>query len=292
MLPDLVKTTDQPKITNMAIKSTFIMLAALLICAPANAQLVIEIEEATATRIDSTQPMTLSTWALLSERERQISIIAGFEGLLLASATPNNPPRFEAECLLRETPEILERKMLGLVSSVESEAFIDVLLALTGCLDTISARTSGPPVTENSRNIDPAGSEPSYLPITSKDEILATLLPSTIGVGEKPAAMPAPTPQDSFPLGYRHWTEASPEGRTVLGSAMIDGLKLSADFSPCDAIDGPSLVAGINEWMTNGDRSAAIMTVAAYISYSVCIITVPDPSTANTADALGQITTP
>ena len=151
---------------------------------------------------------------------------------------------------------------------IKSALYVAALIAaFTMSAAPVSAQN--PTATDNS-NI-----QSSTAPASPENDVLSKILPSTIGIGDQPAAVPAPQPQEDFPLGYRHWTEMSSEGKDVLASAMIDGVRLSSDFSQCSAIDGPSLVAGIDEWMTNGDRSAALMTITAYIAYSLCTVTVP-----------------
>ena len=115
--------------------------AALLACAPAFAQITPVVQQSPAVaQTESYRPVTLSTWGRLSLRERQVAIIAAVEGLLLAAATPNNPPQFGAQCLLRETPEELERKMRDVIPQFGNEAFVDVFLALTGCLNTTATQ--------------------------------------------------------------------------------------------------------------------------------------------------------
>ena len=122
-------------------RSSLIPLAALLATTPVMAQNApVNTQAQTVTQSEGYRPVTLATWGRLSQRERQIAIIAAIEGLLLAAATPNNPPQFGAQCLLRDTPEVLEKKMREVIPQFGNEAFVDVFLALTGCLDNTAPR--------------------------------------------------------------------------------------------------------------------------------------------------------
>lgn len=117
-------------------------------------------------------------------------------------------------------------------------------------------------------------SEQKSAPVELSPEFSAAL-PDTVSIAGNQAAQPAPVPQADYPLNVEHWEDLSQEGQIATAGILVDGLKTSGTFETCDTIDGESMAAGITEWMTRGDRTEAVMTVAAFIAYSVCPVAVP-----------------
>ena len=113
-------------------------------------------------------------------------------------------------------------------------------------------------------------------PVELSSDFIAAL-PATVSVGGNPAASPPPPSEIQYPLNVQHWEGLTPEGKIAISGILVDGLRVSGTFRDCETIDAESMEAGISEWMTNGDNSEAVMTVTAFIAYSVCPIEVPTP---------------
>lgn len=122
---------------------------------------------------------------------------------------------------------------------------------------------------------DPSVSSEDTRPIDLPPEFIAAL-PSTLSVGGNEAANPAPKPEEQYPLNVFHWESLQEEGRTMVAGILVDGLRKSDTFKDCDPIDANSMSVGITEWMIHGDRTEAVMTVTAFIAYSVCPIQIDD----------------
>ncbi len=78
--------------------------------------------------------LTLADWSKLTQIERQVTIMAAIEGLVIAStdSTAAASP-FDAACLVDHSPAALEQTLLPLAAHYPDQSVIDVYLAITKC---------------------------------------------------------------------------------------------------------------------------------------------------------------
>lgn len=80
------------------------------------------------------QQFTMQQWSELSKRERQITVLAAVEGLIMAATAPEYPADFiSLECLSQNTPKDIEKSLRSIADEFEQIAFMDVFLAVTKC---------------------------------------------------------------------------------------------------------------------------------------------------------------
>jgi len=83
---------------------------------------------------DRGDQLTVADWAVLPSDERQMVVIAALESLIMALTNSRDPALvINADCLMNDTPETVDRKMMQVARSYESQPFVDVFLAVTGC---------------------------------------------------------------------------------------------------------------------------------------------------------------
>lgn len=114
-------------------KSTIVATAIALLCTatPSFAQTA-PAENA------QTEPyrLRLGEWAKLNHQDRVIVVLGAIEGLLLAAQAPDtNKAPVNDQCLVSDSPIGIEQKLLKLKERYKKEAFVDVFLVATNCLE-------------------------------------------------------------------------------------------------------------------------------------------------------------
>lgn len=80
--------------------------------------------------------LKLGEWSKLKHNDRMIIIIGAIEGLLLAVQAPDaGRAPINDQCLVSDSPAGIETKLLKLKDSYKGEAFVDIFLVATNCLE-------------------------------------------------------------------------------------------------------------------------------------------------------------
>jgi hypothetical protein len=81
--------------------------------------------------------LRLGEWSKLKHNDRMIIVVGAIEGLLLAVQAPDTGRApVNEQCLVSDSPAGIEAKLLKVKDRYKNEAFVDVFLVATNCLES------------------------------------------------------------------------------------------------------------------------------------------------------------